>query len=185
MTEHTLILRLGEADDPTVAEVAQRCRAAAAAFGGELVAWETGDALQRVAALREKLAEIREQLRAHGLLAEQGEMTAGREEEGAGRSSRVAGEVARLGGRMAEWPGELPPAPAAAYPFPLSAGLLPARPLHQLHEELGVLTGVVAALAALLAREGRQLPEAVELGLARLGQGAGATGGTGREGGRE
>ncbi|MDY0059530.1 MAG: hypothetical protein RBU45_06945 [Myxococcota bacterium] len=59
MGEHTLVLRIPDADDPTVGELWQRCQAAAAAFGGELAGWEPGDALVRGQAQQEKLRELR------------------------------------------------------------------------------------------------------------------------------
>lgn len=203
--EHTLVLRLSEDDDPTVGDILQRCHAAAEAFHGRLVGWETGDALQRAAKLKERLEELHAQLAAHGLLDEaEGAGEAPGKQPGGGQiASPAAGGGAvpaelpaaaataaadaagqdrpRVAGEVAHavgmpvWP--LPEAPGGpGYPFPLSAGLAAAPLLQGLRDDVDALVEALASLAGALAAGGMTVPAPVQQALARLRPGSGRRG---------
>ncbi len=161
MIEVTLTMRLPEGEDPTVAEILERCDAARAAFGGELVRWETGNLFDRVEAYREKLQQVREQLYAHGLIEpEAGEVA-------------VAGEVAHVGHRAspmsspeahgllhtlrAHVSGPVQPAPdqarAPVEPGPVSTSMM----LGGLREDIDLLARALDALVQNLTGSGIEL----------------------------
>ncbi len=164
--EITLVLRLAEGDDPTVAHLMQRCHAAAAAFGGDLAAWEASNAFARLEASQEKLRELQEHLRIHGLLAEDGALprVAGEVAHGAAPLPRRPGPGAperRPSGLPLSLLGEEPEAPAAPQP-PQSDDLA------ELAADLHALARVVHTLGGALAAQGVPLPAASFAALQRI-----------------
>lgn len=156
----TVCLRLPEGEDPTVAEILRRCSAAADALGGELQAWETGDAFERLRRLQERMQKLEEQLFAQGLLRSPVEHRS------------VAGEVAHASARpmvpvlQSSAAGDPHHPRTSPIPGVLAA---PAQLLVQgLRADVYGLTRALGGLAAALESRGIPVPEEVERELSRV-----------------
>ncbi len=161
MPDFTFVVRLDAADDPTAAQLVQRAAEAAQAFGGELVAWETGSALERLRHLHEQYEALRGQLMAHGLLTESASATERR---------HVAGEVVAAAAAPPPPPGGSEAAPVGR----VSAGLrgLPEVPAALLvaavRSDLTQLAHAVGELAAALQAQQVDVPPRVPATVRRL-----------------
>lgn len=161
MPEFTFIVRLDPSDDPTAAALIARAGRAAEAFGGTLVAWETGSALDRLRGLQEQHDALRSHLLSHGLLAEGADDA---------RPRPVAGAVVVAGGAAAPPPpGPPPPFGASAGPGlpPPGAALLTAA----VRGDLTQLAHAVGALASTLRAHDVEVPERVLATVRRLTSG--------------